>query len=137
MIRNSGTAGWRSVAVAACLVGGLGTTLAACGGSTPSASKPTQVTTPHGRTLTVTVADQSVCTAVKQAYSDYQAKNYTKWRQDISALATKAGTVNNAHLKKYLREAREADKRPAKGTFNFSGIGAFLGLRKTCKQLGQ
>lgn len=112
----------------ACVVAGFA--LAACGGGTTT----TEV---HGHKVTVTAGDQSVCSAVHKADADYQAKRYTQWLKDMAQIAQMTGTASNPELRKYVQEARLANVPARPHTYNFSGLGAYVGLRETCASLGQ
>ena len=126
--------------VGVCAVGGL--LLAACGGSSQSSPTTTtggSATTPPSAHYTATSGDQQVCSAVKQAETDYQAKNYTAWRRDMATISHMAGTANDPQLKRYAAKAAAANRKPPEGeTYYFlEGLGAFQGLRTTCQSLGQ
>lgn len=118
-----------ALATVLCSLGGLG--LAACGGGA--------ATTAHvnGHTVKVTAGDQSLCASVSQAETAYQAKDYSQWRHDMAQISKMAGTANDPQLKKYAAQARRVNHRPREAVYNFAGIGSFVGLRSTCKSLGQ
>jgi hypothetical protein len=93
----------------------------------------------------VTPADKSVCAAVKLAYTDYQVKNYSQWRSDMTAISEMK--PDNQGLKDLVKTAQSelaqkghinANTGSEPGlNLNFGPLGSFVGLRQQCKSLDQ
>lgn len=146
-MRSPRTAGSSIVAVlVACAV-----TLAACGGSSPSATS-----SPPGP------GDFAICKVVSTATTAYQAKQYTTWRLDMAQIGTMAASAHDSTIRNYALELKAAydapttsatsttlprkvtPKKGSKGpvvvppaSFGslFNGLGGYVGLEKTCATL--
>jgi hypothetical protein len=126
-------------------------TLAACGGSSPTASPPGP-------------GDFAICKVVSKATAAYQAKQYTTWRLDMAQIGTMAASAHDSTIRNYALELKSAYDSPSTSTTStsttlprkvtskkgatkpvlvpsaamgslFNGLGGYIGLKNTCASL--
>lgn len=124
-------------------------TLAACGGSSPSASPPGP-------------GDFAICRIVTKANTAYQTKQYTTWRLEMAQIGNMAGSAHDSTIRNYALKLKSAYDTPTTSTTSttlprkltskkgakkpvvippavvgslFNGLGGYVGLKSTCATL--